>query len=107
MNNLIIALIVLSGVFIYPTIGIINTQVYSQRFTVAQLSLFFLTAILSISVAVKKYNRWIFYLLVLCGVGLFKTMLLQQAPDKYIYESALFGAGIFSIYYAVRKLELE
>lgn len=107
MRKLIIALIVLSGIFVYPTIGMINNQIYSQRFTTAQFALFLLSVSLLWAVIIRKFNKWMAYLLILCGIGLFKTMLLQQAPDKSIYESILFGGGIFGIYYAVRLLDLK
>jgi len=99
-KKIIIGLIVIGGVFFFQMKGI-------NKFYYSQFSFFILSAGIMASFLFYKKNKWIGYLLALCSFGVFKTFLLRQAPQYYLFESALMGIAIFTVYYVTRQLKLK
>ncbi|MFH1640557.1 MAG: hypothetical protein ABIA66_01200 [Candidatus Omnitrophota bacterium] len=100
MKRLFVALIIFSGIFYY--------RVPDQRgFDPAQFSFFVFSAGMLGSWMLYKSNRYLGLLAGLFAVSFLKTYLLGQGEYLYLYKEALIGFSIFSVYYAVRVLDIK
>src|SRR3990167_11087902 len=100
MKYLIIALIILSGIF--------NYQVPNEtRYYPAQFSFFIFSSCIFGSYLLYKKNKWIGLLAGLFTFSFLKTFLLGQGELLYLYKEMLVGIAIFLIYYTVRMLKLK
>lgn len=101
MKYLLIALIILSGIFHYR--GFFQTRFYP-----AQYGIFMFTVSILGSCLIWRKNKWLGYLAILFTFGFLKTYLGQDNfVLKYFYREVISGAFIFAFYYIIRELDLK
>jgi len=100
IKKLIIIIIALTGIFTFKMENI-------SRFNTPQLAFFVFSFGILGSYLIYRFNKYLGYLAGLCSLIFLKTMLFQQAPNTFIYESCLAGFCIFGIYYFTRILNLQ
>lgn len=101
MTYILIALIVLSGIFHYR--GFFNTRFYP-----AQMGLFIFSVGVLGSYLLWKKNKYMGYLAVLFSLGFLKTYLGQNnVVLMYLYKEMIVGMSIFLLYYVIRELNVK
>lgn len=101
MKKYIIPFIILSGVFTYKVGEEVN------RFSTAQLSFFLLGVGVLGGIVLWKKNKLMGMLSWAYSFGVFKSLLLQDAPKIFIYGTVLVGTFMFIAYYLMRRFKVK